>query len=90
MKEKLKNCPFCGREPMLMSNLDHTFRTFNQFWVYCRCGASFVFVRYKQTAITRWNKRAEIKILCEDCASKFDCIHSKKSITDCTAYRRVK
>ena len=63
MTEKLKPCPFCGKEVVLHVSLTYA----NYFQVFCpNCGASNV---WGADAIKRWDRRSEIK-RCPICGAK--------------------
>ena len=63
MTEKLKPCPFCGKDVKLHVSLTYD----DYFQVFCpHCGASNV---WGDNAVKRWNKRSELKS-CPICGAK--------------------
>lgn len=55
---KLKPCPFCGGEAILMSRETNYFAT--RFFVICdNCHASSKWCKNKEEAAEAWNRRAE-------------------------------
>lgn len=54
MKDKLKNCPFCGAEAFIGDTWD------GRKSVICSlCGCNTVYFKNKLEVIERWNRRAE-------------------------------
>ena len=70
---KLKTCPFCGRESMVLQNDDR------YYYVGCNnaeCRGyvfySFVYYRTKEEAIAGWDKRKPIEDIVEQLRDKLD------------------
>lgn len=60
--EELKPCPFCGSDEPLMHNveIEHNGKWLKRYEVYCNnCGARTLRVRQEESAILRWNRRAD-------------------------------
>ena len=91
---KIKNCPFCNGQTIEHNTpqCDAFIKRSVKFWLRCEneCVEQFLTYETPLQAIRAWNKRVKNKILCKDCALKFDCIYSFKAIVDCTSYRRPK
>ena len=62
MTEKLKECPFCGCDPV-MKESDPEFGEIN-YQVICECCKGNIFIS-KQEAIKTWNTRCQPR--CGDC-----------------------
>ncbi len=61
-KEKLKPCPFCGKNAKLevlgsFGPVDYPDLSMNFWWVRCKCGVTAMASKYKACAIKAWNRR---------------------------------
>jgi Lar family restriction alleviation protein len=61
VNEKLKPCPFCGREKIIIHSIDPDIeRLADNFWAVCTSCVSFgPLSNTKKEAIAAWNKRIE-------------------------------
>ena len=55
MAEKLKPCPFCGKEPILE---EVKIANAKGYFVKCKCGTEQKLYKSKINAIKKWNRRA--------------------------------
>lgn len=55
-KEKVKQCPFCGKTPKIAEYAPFVFA------VECECGATQTVSISEKDAVEKWNKRKEIDI----------------------------
>jgi Lar family restriction alleviation protein len=61
MKEDLKPCPFCGRNPKIIFGWDK-FSEKLKYHVWCNCGAMTMKSKTEKQVIAAWNKRVtEVK-----------------------------
>ena len=52
MKDKLLNCPCCGREPVAEFHTKERI-----YWIRCKCGIETRGFKQKATTIKKWNSR---------------------------------
>ncbi|MBQ7578130.1 MAG: Lar family restriction alleviation protein [Synergistaceae bacterium] len=61
MSEKLKPCPFCGCEAVLMTHYDTVYKEISHFVTCSYCGVCTKYYLSSEKAISAWNTRAEDK-----------------------------